>query len=675
MVAGTTPAHQPVDAVLALVAATARQRLGEHEGEVFLARARRSLPDAWEAIDVLFGRDPALLARLVGQVLDAAVSRPEPLRLLDHRREIEPDWFLSPAMVGYVCYPERFAGSLAGIEQHLDYLAELGVTYLHLMPLLRTRPGENDGGYAVADYRAVEPSLGTIDDLEHLAATLRDRGISLCVDVVINHTAYEHEWAVRARAGDPGYRGYYRVFPDRTMPDAYEATLREVFPDFAPGSFTWDPDLDGWVWTTFNRYQWDLNHENPAVFAEMLDVMLFLANRGVEVLRLDAVPFTWKRLGTDGENQPEAHRLLQAWRALVRIAAPAVVFKAEAIVPPDQLVPYLGGHERFRPECDLAYHNQLMVMLWNSLATRDARLATHALGRMAALPAGTSWCTYIRCHDDIGWAVSDEDAAAVSWYGVLHRRYLADFFAGRFPGSFARGVDFQANPLTGDARTSGTAAALCGIEAALADGDGEALELGVRRLVIVHSVIASFGGIPLLYMGDELALRNDAGYLDDPARANDNRWMHRPPMDWEVAARRADPSTLEAEVYGWLRRLVTTRASLGTLHAAAPTEVWWSGNDRVLAYRRHHPRSGPFLALVNVGETEATVARSLVDHAGVGADDCVLASAGRPVVVGNEVLLPPLSFAWFAARATFDPQPERGTHDRQLRAAHRRPDP
>jgi amylosucrase len=454
---------------------------------------------------------------------------------------------------------------------------------------------------------------------------------------------------VKARAGDPTYRDYYLVFPDRSMPDRYEQTMREVFPDLAPGSFTWDPDLDGWVWTTFNRFQWDLNHANPAVFGELLDVMLYLANRGVEVLRLDAVPFTWKRLGTDCENQPEAHLLLQAWRALVRLAAPAVVFKAEAIVPPDLLVPYLGAHDRFRPECELAYHNQLMVLLWSSLATGEARLATHALHRMRPIPPSTSWCTYVRCHDDIGWAVSDDDARAVGWDGFLHRRYLADFYAGRFPGSFARGADFQANPVTGDARTSGTAASLCGIESALAAGDRQALDRAVRRFVLVHSVMASFGGIPLVYMGDELALRNDETYLDDPARRSDNRWMHRPPMDWDAAGRRDDPAALEGLVYGWVRRLLETRASLPSLHAGTATEPWWSGNDHVLAYRRRHPRAGPFLALVNMSDRTETVGLDLLAHAGVSFDDLVLHSGHDPVVLGDRLAVDGCSFAWYAA--------------------------
>ncbi|MCB9445123.1 MAG: alpha-amylase, partial [Ardenticatenaceae bacterium] len=350
-------------------------------------------------------------------------------------------------MVGYVAYPERFSPdhTLNGIAGKIPYLKELGVTYFHLMPLLQPRLGQNDGGYAVMDYRQVKSELGTMADLAGLAGQLRQNDVSLCIDLVCNHTAKEHEWAQKAMAGDPVYQDYYLTFPDRTLPDQYEQTVREIFPEFKAGSFTYYEQMGRWVWTTFNEFQWDLNYSNPAVFAEMLDILLFLANQGVEVLRLDAVAFMWKRMGTDCENQPEAHAILQAFRALSRMAAPGLLLKAEAIVPPPQLVPYLGIGEATNKECEVAYHNVFMVMLWSSLAERKVALMTHALQKMPAIPSSTSWLTYIRCHDDIGWAVTEEDAAAVGLNGYLHRSFLSDFYSGRFEGTFARGATFQFN--------------------------------------------------------------------------------------------------------------------------------------------------------------------------------------------------------------------------------------
>jgi amylosucrase len=627
-------------------------RLGAAEADAFAARLELLAADITEPLAQLYGSvtDPGqLAAALVRDALDAAAARPEPLRLLDRRREIDPAWFQRPGMVGYVCYADRFAGSLAALRAHLDYLAELGVTYLHLMPLLRPRDGEADGGYAVSDYEAVDPRLGTMADLQALIGDLHERGMVACVDLVLNHTAAEHEWARLARAGQPGYRERYLIYPDRTEPDRFERTLPEVFPGTAPGSFTEVAGL-GWVWTTFHRYQWDLNYAHPATFRAMLGIMFALANRGIDVLRLDAVPFLWKRLGTDCQNQPETHLLLRAFRALTRLAAPGLVLKAEAIVSPEQLVGYLGGHDRFSPECDLAYDNQLMVMLWSTLATRDVRLAEAALGRRRPAPAATSWVSYVRCHDDIGWAVSDADAAAAGLSGPAHRRFLSAFYAGHFPGSFARGALFQDNPATGDSRISGMAASLCGIESALETGDPAALTAALRRLESMYAVAFSFGGIPLIYMGDELALRNDPGWSADPAHEHDNRWMHRPAMDWAAAARRHDPRSVEGRMFAAIRALARARSSLPALAAGGGTELLPTENRSVLAYRRVHPRSAPFLALTNFSDVSQPVDAGIIARAGLYDPAHVHSTDGQLALQAGRIELPPWGFAWLSGR-------------------------
>jgi amylosucrase len=626
----------------------ARDRLGFAEADAFLTRLEQLSFDILEPLGQVYRgvTDPEKLAcDLVLDALHATAVRPVPLRLLDRRREIDPAWFQRSRMIGYVCYTDRFAGTLAGVRQHLDYLAEIGVTYLHLMPLLRPRDGENDGGYAVADYDETDPRIGTMADLQDLAGDLHERGMVLCVDLVVNHTAKEHPWARRALAGEPGYREMYLVYPDRTEPDRYERTLPEVFPDLAPGSFTEVSGL-GWVWTTFHDYQWDLNYANPAVFRAMLGTMFALANRGIDVLRVDAAPFLWKRIGTDCQNQPEAHALLRAFRALTRLAAPGLVLKAEAIVSPEMLVPYLGGHDRFRPECDLAYDNQLMVMLWSTLATRDVRLAEAALSRRRPAPGPTSWVTYVRCHDDIGWAVSDADADAVGLDGSAHRRFLSDFYGSGFPGSFARGALFQDNPATGDSRVSGMAASLCGIEAALEGGDPGALAAAIRRLESMYAVVFSFGGIPLIYMGDELALRSDASWAGEPAHEQDNRWMHRPQMNWHAAARRQDPGSLEGRVFAAIRGLSEARRSLLALRSGGSTELLPVENRSVLAYRRAHPRSASFLALTNFSDVTQAVDAGIIARAGLYEPAHVHSSTGQLSISAGRIELAPWSFLW-----------------------------
>jgi len=631
-----------------VIESLARERLGAREADAFLTRLELALFDIRQPLEALYGDVvdvDELVNALVSDAIDAAAARPEKLRVIDRRREIDPAWFQRSRMIGYVCYADRFAGSLEGVAKHLDYLVELGVTYLHLMPLLKPRAGENDGGYAVQSYDEVDPRVGTMADLQLLADDLHDRGIALCIDLVVNHTAREHEWAQRALAGDPVYRDCYLVFPDRTLPDAYERTLPEVFPDMAPGSFTEVPGL-GWVWTTFHEFQWDLNYANPTVFRAMLGTMFALANRGIDVLRLDAVPFLWKRMGTDCQNQPEAHLLVQAFRALTALAAPGLALKAEAIVSPDRLVQYLGAHDRFQPECDLAYDNQLMVMLWSTMASRDVRLAEQALSRRRPAPQTTSWVTYLRCHDDIGWAVSDEDAAAVGLNGFSHRRFLNAYFGGSFAGSFARGALFQENEVTGDARVSGSAASLCGIEAALAAADELELTLALRRLESMYAVVFSFGGIPLIYMGDELAMRNDSHWDDDLAHADDNRWMHRPAMNWAAADRRSDPKSLEGKAFAAVRGLVDARRSLLALRAGGETEILPTEINSVLAYRRTHPRSAPFLALTNFSDLTQHVDTGVLGRAGLHAPRHVHSTTAELIVEDGRIRLPPWGFGW-----------------------------
>jgi amylosucrase len=433
--------------------------------------------------------------------------------------------------------------------------------------------------------------------------------MSLCIDLVCNHTAKEHTWAQKARAGDKIYQDYYLMFPDRSLPDQYEQTLREIFPDFAPGTFSYYEQIDKWIWTTFHEYQWDLNYKNPAVFAEMLETMLFLANQGVEVLRLDAVAFMWKRLGSDCENQPEAHAILQAFRALSRIAAPGLILKAEAIVSPPQLLPYFGQGAAANKECQLAYHNVLMVTLWSALAERKVVLATHVLQNMPAIPPRTSWVTYVRCHDDIGWAITEEDAAGVGLDGFAHRSFLSDFYTGRFPGSFAAGKTFQFNPRTNDRRVNGALASLAGLETAVGHEAWGAVEMSMRRILLLHNLIFVFGGIPLIYMGDEIGLLNDYSYQDEPHLADDSRWLHRPYMDWDKAADRSNLQTISGRLFSGLCQLIEARKRTELLHAQTTVTPIWTHNDQVLGLLRESAY-GRLLVLANFTEQPQIVQAS-----------------------------------------------------------------
>ncbi|MCU1573768.1 MAG: glycosidase, partial [Micrococcaceae bacterium] len=511
---------------------------------------------------------------LLQVVLDAADSwqdRPADLKDIDAARARNPDWFQSNGMLGGVCYVDLYAGNLDGLRNRIPYFRELGLTYLHLMPLFRAPEANSDGGYAVSSYRDVNPALGTMDELAELARELRDNGIALVVDFIFNHTSNEHEWARRAVAGDPDFQDFYLIYPDRGMPDAYERTVREIFPDDHPGSFVQLED-GRWIWATFYSFQWDLNYRNPRVFRAMAGEMLYLANQGVDIVRMDAVAFIWKQLGTPCESLPEAHLLLQAFNAVCRLAAPSLLFKSEAIVHPDEVAQYIDP-----AECQLSYNPLQMALIWNSLATAEVSLLAQALERRHDIPAGTSWVNYVRSHDDIGWTFSDEDAAEFGINGHDHRRFLNNFFVNRFPDSFARGVPFQDNPRTGDCRISGTTASLAGLEA----GDDAA----VSRILLAHSIILSTGGIPLLYLGDEVGQLNEYGYLGDPAKADDSRWVGRPSYPADRYASRNDPATDAGAIFGGLRRLIEVRRQTREF-TAGPLIPFHTNNPHVLGYQR-----------------------------------------------------------------------------------------
>ena len=618
--------------------------------ETFAVRLDRWWGDVHDGLSGLYAPDQvaALSERLIRLAATAFAARDPELRRLDAERTLAPDWFQSQEMLGYAAYADRFAGTLAGVRERIPYLKELGVTYLHLMPLLRPRPGDSDGGYAVADYRTVRDDLGTIRDLTELATALRRADISLVLDLVLNHVAREHDWAQKARAGDAHYRDYFYTFPDRTMPDAYERTLPEVFPDFAPGNFTFDDDLGSWVWTTFNSWQWDVKWTNPNVFYEYADIILFLANAGVQVLRLDAIAFMFKRLGTNSQNQPEVHAITQALRGVARIACPAVTFKAEAIVGPNDLVHYLGQGSHYGKVSDIAYHNTLMVQIWSMLAARDVRLAAQALRGLPVAPSTTAWVTYLRCHDDIGWAIDDGDAAAVGLSGHAHRAFLSDYYSGLHPGSPARGLVFQYNPATGDRRISGMAASLTGLESALESGDASAVDLVIGRLFVAYALVLGWGGIPVIWMGDELALTNDLNWAAEPGHESDNRWTHRPRMPWDVADERVDAATVPGRMFAVLRRLVAVRSQLPHLHASVAAEIPDLSDPGILPVLRRHP-VGSLLGLYNVTDTWRSWPGHRLEALGLlgGVDQL----SGDPVTPGSDgnLWLAPYAAVWITS--------------------------
>ncbi len=614
--------------------------------KAYTDRLKRYFPRLFNALLTLYGGRYDFFFHLEQILITATESwaaRPDALKALDASRAADPQWFQSQRMVGAMCYVDLFADDLAGVRQKIPYLSEMGITFLHLMPPFRSPDGDDDGGYAISSYREIDPKLGTMADMAELATELRHYGISLCLDFVFNHTSDEHDWAKRALAGEEEFQNYYRMFPDRTEPDAYEQHLRVVFPDEHPGSFTYRNRIRKWVWTTFHNYQWDLNYENPQVFNAMAGEMLGLANVGVEVLRLDAVAFVWKRMGTDCENLPEAHTVIQAFNALVEIAAPAMLFLSEAIVHPDDVIKYIH-----REECQISYNPQLMALLWNTLATRDVRLLTRAMEKRFALPADCAWLNYVRSHDDIGWTFSDDDAHELGINPWDHRRFLNAFYTGRFEGSFARGLPFQDNPDTGDMRISGTCASLAGVEAAVNGGDEAELSLAIARILLIYGVVMTIGGIPLIYLGDELGVTNDYAYENDPALIGDSRWAHRPRFDWERAASRHDRTSVPGRIFLGLLRLLQIRQQ-NLAFTRADTEIVDTDNPHVFGYFRRHENQS-MLVLANFSEREQILSARRLRTLGLRKTVTDIL-AGKIIVATEEMRLAPYQLAVLLAAA------------------------
>lgn len=581
-------------------------RLGAQFGEVFAKFSR------------LYGDRADFTNRFSELVLALAemhLAREPELRDLDRQREEDKDWIMSPNWVATMLYVDRFSKNLKGFMQKIDYLEELGVNYVHLMPLLKMPQEANDGGYAVSDYRTVEKRFGSMADIRNIAKTFRAKNMLLELDLVLNHTSNEHEWAKKALQGEKEYQDMYYMYDDRSMPDAFEQTLPEIFPENAPGNFTYLPTINKWVFTVFNTYQWDLNYTNPKVFIEMIKILLNLANQGVDVLRLDAVAFMWKKLGTQSQNLDEAHILLQLFKACTKIAAPGAIFKAEAIVQPIEIVKYLGGGTV--DECEIAYNASYMVYLWDAMATQNKRILEHGLQNIPRLPKGTTWINYIRCHDDIGLGYADQDILAAGYNPFDHKQFMISYYVGEFAGSPAKGQRFMYNPKTQDARITGATATLLGLEKGLEEGNAELIEQAIRKTLLMHSGIMSFGGIPLVYYGDELACTNDYSFLEDPSKQDDNRWLNRPIIDWKKAAKRNDAGTIEHRVFSALKHMIALRKSIPEFYNENNYQLVKNENQHVFSFLRERDWHKT-LVLMNMSAQQQTLSQAILEQTGFG---------------------------------------------------------
>ena len=526
-------------------------------------------------------------------------ARNEDLKTSDILREQDPKWYKRNELTGMMMYVNAFSKTLKGLEEKLDYIQECNVNYLHLMPLLSSPKGRSDGGYAVADFRTVQPELGTMEDFAEVTSACHKRGISVCLDFVMNHTSEDHEWAKRARAGEKEYQDRYFFFDSYDIPALYEQTCPQVFPTTAPGNFTWLDDIKKHVMTTFYPYQWDLNYRNPIVLNEMIFNMLYLANQGVDIVRLDAVPYIWKQLGTNCRNLPQVHTIVRMMRMICEIVCPGVLLLGEVVMAPEKVVPYFGTVEK--PECHLLYNVTTMASTWHTVATRDVSLLRRQLDIVAALPREYVFQNYLRCHDDIGWGLDYDFLRNFGIEEVPHKKYLNDFFTGKYPDSFARGELYNDDPRLGDARLCGTTASLCGIERFGFEGNEEGVDRAIRYDITLHAFMFSQSGIPVVYSGDEIGMLNDYSYKNDPEKAADSRYIHRGDFRWDLAENRHRPETVQGKLFPVLDKLEHIRTSHSVFNSDVPLRTLDTWDSSILALVREN-ETEKFIGIYNFSE-------------------------------------------------------------------------
>lgn len=563
---------------------------------VFQERMNRHHDELKWLYTELYGNSD-MFAELCSQMYEYYKARKQKLHNRDAKRAEDPDWFRKKDMLGMMLYIDNFAGNLKGVREKLDYLKSCNVNCIHLMPFLDSPEGRSDGGYAVADFRKVKPELGTMEDLAELTDACHAKNMNVCMDFVMNHTSEDHEWAKRARNGEGEYMSRYFFYDSYDIPAEYEKTVPQVFPTTAPGNFTYLPEIKHHVMTTFYPYQWDLNYKNPRVFNEMMYNFLYLANRGVDIIRIDAVPYIWKEIGTCCRNLPQVHTIVRMMRLIGQIVCPSVILLGEVVMEPSKVAPYFGTPEA--PECHLLYNVTTMATIWHTVATQDVRLLRRQLEILRGLPKSQVFLNYLRCHDDIGWGLDYPTLRSYGMEEVPHKQFLNDYFRG-YTGSASRGELYNEDPITKDARFCGTTASMCGI------GQERSLAEGVRLDLMLHALMLFQSGIPVLYSGDEIGQLNDDSYHNDPNKAQDSRYIHRGKMPWEQAEQIDDEKTVAGQIFAGLRALEEQRKTHKAFSADADVWTWDTGTDRVLGLGRYCDGE-KLLGVFNFGQEAAQI--------------------------------------------------------------------
>jgi len=622
----------------------------KNEVEQFTLRWHTNLTMIKELFFTLYPEELHLpeFKKLVALLCKLFSNRPDILKKQDVQRVKDTNWYKSQEIVGMQLYVDLFNKDLKGLAEKLGYLEELGINFLHLMPITTRPKNENDGGYAVNSYTTIDPKYGSKEDLQVVTGKLRSNKMLLMLDFVANHTSDEHHWAKEAKKGSTKYQRYYYTFSDRSAPDAFEQSLPEVFPETAPGNFTFDAEMGKWVMTVFNSYQWDLNYKNPEVFLEMLANLIELSNMGADVIRLDALAFLWKQMDTISQNLPEAHILISLFRLCLQVVAPGTILLAEAIVAPEEIVKYFGEGNRMGNECEMAYNASLMVLLWNSIATKKTNLFYKSIFNSPQKPEAATWINYVRCHDDIGLGLSDQYIGELGWNPWAHRKFLLDYYCQKLEWSPAKGLMFMYNSKTGDGRISGSAASLLGLEKGIEDNDSRLIKTSIDKIILLHGIILSFGGIPMIYAGDELGTLNDYGFLERPEQKKDNRWVNRPTRNWDVVSKKEHPDSTSGLIFDRLKNLITLRKKELAFADNNNLHLHFTGNEHLFVFERPKGNEQSILVIANFDEEPQEMELPLLKQLGYFKSNTAfdLVSDKRIPLRGKRLKIAPYQLLW-----------------------------